>query len=272
SRPASSRRHRPRRKRSRRASENPPESTMVQRLTRSTLVILGGGLAALLWAGTAQAQYKYFEPGAGTPATPGAFYGPGTGSNPVGGYYPPGYGYYPSPGGYWQGQAAMLDAYSNLGVSQEQARVIREQANQAKLDTKVKTIDVMGYERMNKYWYTDEQVDIQQKKIQFAMNNPPLPEITSGRALNTLMGYIDKLMAMGVRGATVPVDSAIVKLMVVSAGGDSGNVGLLKEMDGLDWPVALDGASQKTLDDLLKRATSDARTGGKVTNATISQI
>src|SRR5439155_9795633 len=70
----------------------------------------------------------------------------------------------------------------------------------------------------------------------------------------------------------VPVDSAIVKLMVVSAGGDSGNVGLLKEMDGLDWPVALDGASQKTLDDLLKRATSDARTGGKVTNATISQI
>ena len=52
---------------------------MVQRLTRSTLVILIAGLAALALSGTAEAQYKYFEPGAGTPATPGAFYGPGTG-------------------------------------------------------------------------------------------------------------------------------------------------------------------------------------------------
>src|SRR5262249_35362377 len=188
----------------------PWECIMYQRTIRFAALLLLVGLAALVVAGSVGAQYKYFEPtpgpGPGTPATPGAAYPPGPGSSPyAGGYYPPGYGYYPYPGGYWQGQAAGLDAYANLGVSQEQARVIREQANQAKLDTKVKTIDVMGYERMNKYWYVDEQVDIQNKKIEFAMNNPPLPEITSGRSLNVLMGYIDKLMAMGARGATIPI-------------------------------------------------------------------
>src|SRR5439155_9846239 len=76
----------------------------------------------------------------------------------------------------------------------------------------------------------------------------------------------------GVRGATVPVDPGIVRQMVVSTSADNGNVGLLKEMDGLDWPVALDGKSQKALDDLLKSATADAAAGGKVTNATMSKI
>ena len=72
---------------------------MFQRLTRSALPMIVAGLAALLLAGTVEAQYKYFEPGMGTPATPGAAYPPGPGSNPAGGYYPPGYGYYPQPGG-----------------------------------------------------------------------------------------------------------------------------------------------------------------------------
>src|SRR5262245_57571800 len=79
------------------------------------------------------------------------------------------YGYPPWGGGYWAGGAAALDAYANVGVSQEQARIMREQANQAKLDTKVKTIDVMAYERANKYWYSDEQADIEAKKVQAAM-------------------------------------------------------------------------------------------------------
>src|SRR5262245_37907121 len=57
------------------------------------------------------------------------------------GQYPPGYwgggGYYPGVvGGALQGSADVINAYGNLGQQNEQARIMREQANQAKLDTK----------------------------------------------------------------------------------------------------------------------------------------
>src|SRR5260370_5806159 len=87
--------------------------------TRSRAVVLAG---ALLWhvaAGAAEAQYQYVGP-TGPP-----------------GYYPPPGGYYPGYGpgsavaGAWYGSAAALDAYGNLGVSQEQARIFPEPSRPA---------------------------------------------------------------------------------------------------------------------------------------------
>jgi len=205
----------------------------------------------------ADAQYRY---DAGQPGAPGA-----GGYYPGGpGYYPPGYGggFYPgAAGGYMYGQAAVLDAYANLGQSQEQARIMREQANQAKLETQKKTIDTMNYERANKYWYSDEMVDIQSKKIQAAMNNPPAVEITSGRSLNVLLPYLDKIMSTGKRGPTIPVDPQLVKQLNVSTGTDTGNAGMLKDVDVMLWPVAIEGPNQKKLDDMLKSATASAMKG-----------
>ena len=187
---------------------------------------------------------------------------------------PPGYGYgaYPAYGGYWQGQAQMLDAYGNLGISQEQARIVREQANQAKLDTKVKTIDVMGYERAHKYWLSDEQIDVKAKQVQVAMNNPPIQEITSGRALNTLLGYLDRVMTMGGHGPAMPIDPQVVKSMNVNNGtSDGGNTGMLKEINNLQWPLATEGPDQKQLDSMLKQAAYDGAKG-PIAPATISKM
>src|ERR1700704_3752349 len=57
-------------------------------------------------------------------------------------YPPPPYNYYYSPGG-WRGNALtgaanVVSATGDLYVQQEQARIQREKANQAKLDTKRK--------------------------------------------------------------------------------------------------------------------------------------
>jgi hypothetical protein len=217
--------------------------------------------AAGLWLATPAAGFAQYPYQGG--------YAPGY----PGGYYPPGYGYYPGYGGYWNGQAAALDAYANLGVSQEQARILREQSEQAKLETKKKTIDTMAYERANKYWFSDEQADIQAKKVQFAMNNPPLQEITSGRVLNTLLPYIDKAMAVGARGPTIPIDPGIVKQLVVTTGKDNGNIGLLKDVNSLEWPEALDGQpAQKDLNQLLQDATAEAAAKGKAPAKMVTQI
>jgi hypothetical protein len=225
---------------------------------RLLYAILLAALLGHLTAPSARAQYPY-----GYPSGPVYPSGPG--------YYPPGYGYYPQPGGYWYGQAAMLDAYANYGKSAEEARVTREQANQAKLDTKKKTVDVMEYERAHKYWYTDEQVDIQAKKIQYALNNPPTYEITSGRVLNTLLPYLDQIIAAGTPGPTMEVDSTVVKALNVTAGADNGNVGLLKDVGNLDWPVSLQGPTQKNLDTMLQDATAMAMKG-QVPATTISKL
>jgi hypothetical protein len=218
---------------------------MCWRNTRLMLVLAAG---AVLWhfvGVAALAQYQYVGPSGG-------------------GYPPPypGFGYGGAVGGYWQGQAAVLDAYGNLGQSEEQARILREQANQAKLVTQKQTSDTDAYLRANKYWYSDEKVDIQTKVIQAAMNNPPAQSINSGQTLNTLLTYLDRLMSRGYRGPTVTIDPEMVKQINVSAGGsENGNVGLLKDINALDWPTGLQGDTQKEIYAALQQAVADLSKG-----------
>jgi hypothetical protein len=234
---------------------------MFARSTRSACLWAMAVALLHLAAAPAAGQYNYGGP-PGPPGPPGG-YG-------YGGYYPPGYGW--GPGGYLAGGAAILDATANLGTSQEQARILREQANQAKLDTKKKAVDVMAYERTNKYWYSDEKIDINAKVIQAALNNPPTIEITSGRALNTLLPYLDQMMSAGVPGPSVPVDPEVVRSLTVTSGADNGNVGLLKDVDNLEWPTSLVGQTQMDLDTMLKEATYAAAMKGKVVPAAISKL
>jgi hypothetical protein len=231
---------------------------MFKQYLQSTAVVIAGALVWHLAASAASAQYYPVAP-PGPPGPPPGY--PGV----------PGYGYYPYGGGYWNGQAAMLDAYGNLGKDQEQARILREQANQARLETKKKILDTMEYERANKYWYTDEKIDIQAKQIEAAMNNPPVVEITSGRALNTLLPFLDKLATKGSQGAPVPIDPQVVQAMNTTSGAAAGNAGLLREVDHLEWPVATLGTNQKKLDDMLKQATY-AGSRGPVSPTAVSQL
>jgi hypothetical protein len=232
---------------------------MLSRGLRSALLLSAGFITWQLLTALAAAQYyPVAPPGAPLPGAP---------------VFPavPGYGFFPYGGGYWNGQAAMLDAYGNVGLDQEQARVVREQANQARLDTKKKVIDTMQYERAHEYWYTDEKVDTDAKRVQAAMNNPPVQEITSGRALNTLLPFLDKLSVKGTGGGPIPIDPAILKQINTSSGADAGNAGLLREVGNLQWPVATLGPSQQKLDEMLKKATYDGAKG-PVSPVTISQL
>src|SRR5579862_6028085 len=225
---------------------------------RSSSLIVAGLLVCNFFVGARAAQYVPVPPpGAGVPAA----------GFPV----VPGYGFFPYGGGYWNGQAAMLDAYGNVGLDQEKARILREQSNQARLETKKKVLDTMAYERAHKYWFTDEQADINAKRIQAAMNNPPLAEITSGRALNTLLPFLDRLATEGSQGAPVPIDPQVVQAMNTTSGGQPGNAGLLREVNRLEWPVATLGPNQQKLDEMLKQATY-AASQGPVSPTVISQL
>jgi hypothetical protein len=164
------------------------------------------------------------------------------------------------PGYLLQGTASVIDATGNLYKQQEQARILREQANQAKLDTKRKTLDELNYERENTWTFTQEQERHEAIKLRRLLNKPLETEIVNGSAMNTLLPYLNQIANSGVQGPPVYVDQSQLKLINISGASDGSSLGVLK--DGkVSWPLALRGPTQKKMDVLLPKAMAAARDG-----------
>lgn len=187
------------------------------------------------------------------------------------GFSPPpigyGYGYgYPSvgnlgPGYALMGTASVIDATGDLYVKQEQARVTREKANQAKLDTKRKAFDQMLYEKANTQTFTESQEQNQSYRLRRIMNNSTQTEITSGASLNSMLPYLKDLANHGVMGPTVPLDQDALRYINVTGASDTGSLGLLSNGGHLDWPLVLRGPTQKKLDKLLPEVVASTKDG-----------
>ena len=103
-------------------------SLRLRRGAAGYFLVVGLGLLGLCWSSPIRAQNPYYPN-----------YPPGY--NP---YYPPGY-----TGGVLQGRAEVIRANGDLSIQYEQARIEREKALQAKLDTKKQAFDQMMYEKAN---------------------------------------------------------------------------------------------------------------------------
>jgi hypothetical protein len=180
-------------------------------------------------------------------------------------YYPAGYGSGFGPGNVLNGQANVISASGDLFVKQEQSRITREQANQAKIDTKRKTFDEMMYEKANTPTFTEDQEKVDMMIVRRILNKPLEAEVTSGQAQNILLPYLDKLLRVGAQGPPVPLDQAMLKQINVtsggSGGGNIGNIGLLKDGGKLDWPLAVRGPTQKQLAPFFPQLVSSAASG-----------
>lgn len=172
------------------------------------------------------------------------------------GYYPPGAygGYYPGrAGGTLYGSAAVINAQGNVAVQQEQARIEREKANQAKLETKKQTFDLMMYEKANTPTSTEEQEKVDAMILRRVMTKPTEVEIKTGKAHNIMLPYLSQLTLAGVPGPPIPINPQMLKSINVTVG-TKGNIGLLKNGGVLDWPFALRGKRQEKLDKLIPDA------------------
>jgi hypothetical protein len=162
-------------------------------------------------------------------------------------YPPPGYGGF-GPGNTLNGAANVISASGQLYINQEQARVEREKANQAKIDTKRKTFDEMMYEKANTPTFTEDQEKTQMMIVRRIMNHPFPAEVTSGQSQNILLPYLDKLLRVGVQGPPVPLDPYMLRSINVTGGGAGGaDIGILRNGGKLDWPFVLRGPTQKQL-------------------------
>ncbi len=176
-------------------------------------------------------------------------------------YPPPGYGGF-GPGNVLNGQANVIGATGELYINQEQARVEREKANQAKVDTKRKTFDEMMYEKANRPTFTEDQEKSEMMIVRRVMNHPLEAEVRSGKSQNILLPYLDKLLRVGIQGPPVTLDPGMLRWINVTSGKGGANIGLLRDGGKLDWPLALRGATQKKLAPIFPQLVSAATSGG----------
>jgi hypothetical protein len=206
--------------------------------TAVTLMVL------VFLAGPAGAQYNVprYNPGffPGVVAAPGAFIGSG---------------------GTLSGAADLTNAQGNFQIQTEQARIAREQANQAKLDTQRQTFDQMNYERENTKTRAEEMERITSATVRRMLTEASTPEILSAATLNEFSDFIRRLTDQSVMGPLVALDPNMVKMLQVAPpGGTIVNTGLgmTANWDNAPWPLSLFDA-RKDIDPLVRAVIYQAK-------------
>lgn len=238
----------------------------------------GGAVNGMNGVGMGANPYTPFaSPGGATPYQTGANpYTPGgIGTNPydtgMGNPYNPfffgnGLG---ATGGTLYGSAEMAKAFGNVITSQEQARIMRQQAMQAAIDTQRKRFDFELYKAANTPTYTEEQMKIARQVHKRILSNSSPSEILNGTALNILLDDARKHPNKKVSMDPIPLSEDILRRLNVTAG--MGNMGLLRDNGKLVWPAALQdlmsAEQRRTIETLAQNLMNGAKNGKVDANA-----
>jgi hypothetical protein len=111
--------------------------------------------------------------------------------------------------------------------------------------------------------------------VRAGRNEPPLAEITSGKALNQLLDEVRDLHARGFRGPEVGLDEDVVRAIQVGSGRGRDRLAVLKDRGRLEWPTARSASEFETEWVLLGALTSEAirqAVGGRVDARTLKEM
>jgi len=171
------------------------------------------------------------------PYTPGGFGSPFGGLGGGYGGYP--YTFIPPEGYFLQGAASVMNAYGNVLTQQEQARLMREQANQAKIETAKKRFEYELWVKANTPTYTEIQAKIAKDTLKRIQNTNNVMEIWSGRAPKILLDDLrNKVRGKKVSIDPIPLSEEVLKHLNITTK-SGGNLGLLRNEGRFAWPTAL---------------------------------
>jgi hypothetical protein len=193
--------------------------------------------------------------------------------NPYGGS---GYGssYYESTlGGYLRGTADIVASQGKWLGSVQQASLLREQNQQATIETRRKSFDETRYERANTPTFEQERDRVARDDLKRSLNDPPASEIWSGQALNTLLADLAKRPPDEAGAQAPPLDEDMLRHINLSPG--KGSVGLIRNEGRLSWPLALRSHShqreRESLNSLVPTVINQA-INGRVDPGTLKEI
>lgn len=160
------------------------------------------------------------------------------------------------------GSSAVIHSFDQYMTANQQARFMREQVRQEKLNNRRRVLEQWLWERSNLPTGQDEFERNQLLQLRRSQVDPPITEILAGRSLNDLLADAQRRQGQGTKGQDVPLDQIhLAQINFVPAGGGAANAGLLKELQNQQrfrWPVALRGEEYDRLRDLLTSLVQDA--------------
>ncbi len=184
---------------------------------------------------------------------------------PYGGAYGPNvYAPYGGRGGVYAGQAELVKAQGELQLDQEKVRQERENTKRMRMDTRKYALQTRLYEVKNTPTYVDKKERNESLKLRRLLMFPERGEIISGSALNGLMPYMTQLVEQGTQTPPIPLDPTTLAKINVMLPESQGNIGALRELGNLEWPLVLRGDLQRQVDQEL-RSTVSATADGSVT-------
>jgi hypothetical protein len=154
------------------------------------------------------------------------------GSNPYSG------GYDPS-GGFMRGVADVVNSQGQFLIQEQQAKMTREKAKQASIDTRRRLFDEIMYERQHTPSFAEDQERIAALHLRRAQNTAAITEIWSAKSLNELLKDLKKLHLSKAFGPEIELDPDVLKQINIQAGKGNGNIGILRNDGRLSWPIGL---------------------------------
>jgi hypothetical protein len=179
---------------------------------------------------------------------------------------------------YQSASASAVQAQGDFMVKQQQAFKLYEQVRSDRIENRHRAFAQYLYERDKTPTPEETRQESLKQQVQRARNNPPVTEIWSGRALNDLLGDLQRCAA-GKDSATLQadllaLDEDAIRHINVTRG--PGSVGLLKNDGRLTWPVGLAGSdyqgSRERLDALVTKAVGQAQFNHQVDAQTLEEL
>jgi hypothetical protein len=175
------------------------------------------------------------------------------------------------------GGAAGNNSLFGTLTDEAQALTLAEKARAERIANRRKVFDEYLYERDKTPTPEQDRRKYQQEQLSRSLNNPPLTEVWSGKALNDILADLRSLAVpsdvTAVNAFPEPLNQAGLEHINVTRG--AGNIGLLKKRQ-LTWPVALGGADsqleREQLTTQARDAVRQAEHNGHVDTATLLQM
>ena len=162
-------------------------------------------------------------------------------------------------GSYFQGVSSMTNANAQYYFTTQQARLGKEQVENAKVANRRAKFDEDMYEKANTPTRAELDEKDRQEALRLSRNNPANGDIWSGRALNTIFNSIQKTEATtGLKAKSVPISEEILRHLNLTTGTAAGSVGIFKNGADLAWPMVLRGPEFKNPRDNINRIAPEA--------------
>jgi hypothetical protein len=135
----------------------------------------------------------------------------------------------------------VVNAQSNYLRAYQDAKLLREQARQAKVDTRRRVFDQWLYEREKTPSPEQMRQEFMKEQVKRSLNNPPRGEVNSGKSLNDLLAALETMPVKGASVPDLPLSEDILRHINVTRDGTGGggNLGVLRNSGKLAWPRAL---------------------------------